>query len=570
MRDNVHFRGISFDPDFRHATRDDGLIRRFTKSERLLVRELVRHGGAVVSRDRLLDALSGEGSDASDRNVDFLINRLRRKLGDPARSPEFIGTHYGEGYSWIAPAVAERPVSTGAFLVVGPLRGLHHVGDQEKPARAFARELHLCLKRKIAEDRSVVLDPDCPPVGVFNGGAPEFAIDLNFLTTKGDLNCILTLTVFRTGQIVRVSRRTLLANDTSHNGSLLTIAEAACEEFGDAIWSALAANEAALAAPTAEPLFVRMKSAAHIFASERQTWREVVQPAFRTEKKGWQEAFWTKMEGWQENERRLRRILESNPDDSLASLMLAATIHSKWVLSGHNLFAEKSNTRKEDEDEMERLVTASLPYQQGNPELCLIAAKLLFFLDRGYRRLAVEIAEQAFQSTTALATSLTIVGQMRLYLGEIEEGLEFLSRAEELSEKGSEFHCHLMFVKISGYLAAADRNGLDRLLEYLCRLRPDVKPILAVSGVLLDQGQTSPEMEFLMAQIKPIRAQAILHYNFYIFGRLFGLREHCENFMRSSVTLFGNRFGYGVIPEEIREAVPSLIPVSAGERPLPI
>jgi len=551
MQETLHFRGIDFDSDFRHAVRDDGLTRKFTRSERLLVRELVRHGGAVVSRDRLLDALSGEGSDASDRNIDFIINRLRRKLGDPARSPEFIATHYGEGYSWIAPVFAVRPVCTGAFIVVGPLRGLHHVSDHAKQAHAFARELYLCLKGKVAEERAVVLDPDCPPAGAFDSGAPEYAVELNFVTARGTLDCIMTLTAFRAAQILHVARRSLLADDHSPSGSLPTLARSVSEEFGDAIWSALAANVAAREAPASEPLFVRMKKAAHVFTSEKQSWREVAQPAF-----------WTKIEGWQENERRLRRILESNPGDSLASLMLAANIHSKWVLSGHDLFTGQSHTRKDDEDEMERLVTASLPNLQGSPEHCLIAAKLLFFLDRGYRRLAVEMAEQAFQSTTALATSLAIVGQMRLYLGEIEEGLEFLGRAVELSEKGSEFECYLVFVKISGYLAAADRNGLARDLEYLCRVRPDVKPILTVSGHLHEMGQTAPETEYLLAQIKPDRAQAILLYNFYIFGRLFSLREHRENFMRSSVTLFGNRFGYGIIPQEIREAVPSLMPVT--------
>lgn len=551
MRENVHFRGINFDSDFRHAVRDDGLTRRFTRSERLLVRELVRHGGAVVSRDRLLDALSGEGSDASDRNVDFIINRLRRKLGDPARKPELIATHYGEGYSWIAPAVADRPASADAFLVVGPLRGLHHIADHGKQARGFARELQLCLKRKIAEDRSVVLDPECPPADAFDGGAPEYAVELNFTAAGDSLDCIMTLTAFRIGQILHVARRTLPAENSPAPELRQTVAMAVCEEFGDVIWAALAANETRLKAPSSEPLYFRMTEAAHVFASYKERWQWISQAGYPTQR-----------ETWQENGRRLRRILQGNPDDPVASLMLAATLHWKWVLSGHNLFADKHNTPKEDEDEMERLVTASLPKLQGNPELCLIAAKLLFFLDRGYRRFAVETAEQAFQSTTALATSLAIVGQMRLYLGEIEEGMEFLGRAEELSEKGSLFQCYLMFVKISGFLAAADHKGLARHLEYLCRLRPDVKAILAVSGALHEQGQTSPETEYLLAQIQPNRAQAILLYNFYIFGRLFSLGEHRENFMRSSVRLYGDRFGYDVIPDQIRQAVPSLIPVT--------
>jgi DNA-binding response OmpR family regulator len=59
------------------------------------------------SRQALLDVVSGPGSDASDRSVDYLVSRLRRKLGDSARRPRYIATHYGEGYIWIADGVPD-------------------------------------------------------------------------------------------------------------------------------------------------------------------------------------------------------------------------------------------------------------------------------------------------------------------------------------------------------------------------------------------------------------------------------------------------------------------------------
>ena len=74
----------------------------FTRAERAILHTLSNRLGLVVSRDQLLDRISGEGSDIGQRSVDFLINRLRRKLGDPARNPNFIATQYGEGYVWIA------------------------------------------------------------------------------------------------------------------------------------------------------------------------------------------------------------------------------------------------------------------------------------------------------------------------------------------------------------------------------------------------------------------------------------------------------------------------------------
>ena len=53
-----------------------------------------------------------------ERNIDFLVNRLRKRLGDNARKPRFIATQYGEGYVWLAAPVRQEPLS--AFLLIGP------------------------------------------------------------------------------------------------------------------------------------------------------------------------------------------------------------------------------------------------------------------------------------------------------------------------------------------------------------------------------------------------------------------------------------------------------------------
>lgn len=92
-----------FSPDLvtaRHVMR--GTEIRLTRAERRLLAALAARPGRLRSRQELLDAVSGPGSDASDRSVDYLVSRLRRKLGDSARRPRYIATHYGEGYIWIA------------------------------------------------------------------------------------------------------------------------------------------------------------------------------------------------------------------------------------------------------------------------------------------------------------------------------------------------------------------------------------------------------------------------------------------------------------------------------------
>ena len=102
MSETVRYGNTSFKSNFLFGIDERGKTIRFSKAERLLLLQFTRNPKTVVSRDRLLDAISGQGSDASDRNIDFVINRLRRKLKDSARNPAYIATQYGEGYVWVA------------------------------------------------------------------------------------------------------------------------------------------------------------------------------------------------------------------------------------------------------------------------------------------------------------------------------------------------------------------------------------------------------------------------------------------------------------------------------------
>ena len=63
---------------------------------------LVRHAGKVLDRDEILQTLRGIDSDAFNRAVDITISRLRQKLGDNPKNPEFIRTVWNAGYVFIA------------------------------------------------------------------------------------------------------------------------------------------------------------------------------------------------------------------------------------------------------------------------------------------------------------------------------------------------------------------------------------------------------------------------------------------------------------------------------------
>ena len=102
MDDDIQFGDLVFDKSFLFARRGLSEELKFTRAERAMLLLLTANSRKIVTRNRLLDAITGAGSDSTDRNVDFVINRLRAKLGDSARNPSFIATQHGEGYVWIA------------------------------------------------------------------------------------------------------------------------------------------------------------------------------------------------------------------------------------------------------------------------------------------------------------------------------------------------------------------------------------------------------------------------------------------------------------------------------------
>ncbi len=72
-----------------------------TTNEFAALKLLCKHPGKVMSRDQILDRLHGIEYDAFNRSVDITMSRLRQKLKDNPKSPEFIKTIWGTGYTFI-------------------------------------------------------------------------------------------------------------------------------------------------------------------------------------------------------------------------------------------------------------------------------------------------------------------------------------------------------------------------------------------------------------------------------------------------------------------------------------
>ncbi|MEH6651109.1 MAG: response regulator [Motiliproteus sp.] len=69
-----------------------------TEGEFQLLNCLINHAGQVMNREQILEQIRDREWVPSDRTVDVLIGRLRRKLNDDPANPKLILTIHGAGY----------------------------------------------------------------------------------------------------------------------------------------------------------------------------------------------------------------------------------------------------------------------------------------------------------------------------------------------------------------------------------------------------------------------------------------------------------------------------------------
>jgi len=93
----VEVNGLRLDLAARTVLREGQTVA-LTAVEFDLLSCLARAAGRVLSRDQLLDAISGRDYEVFDRSVDVHVSALRRKLGDDARNPRYIRTVRSAGY----------------------------------------------------------------------------------------------------------------------------------------------------------------------------------------------------------------------------------------------------------------------------------------------------------------------------------------------------------------------------------------------------------------------------------------------------------------------------------------
>ena len=78
---------------------------RLTEGEFQLISTLIQHAGTVLNRDQIMNHMKHRDWFPTDRNIDVMIARIRKKLGDDRTNPKYINTAYGTGYIFVADVV---------------------------------------------------------------------------------------------------------------------------------------------------------------------------------------------------------------------------------------------------------------------------------------------------------------------------------------------------------------------------------------------------------------------------------------------------------------------------------
>jgi len=510
----LRFHDLVFDEDLLCAARDDGTILRLTRQERALIGEFIARPNRLLSRDHLLSALCDDPGEVSDRNVDFLINRLRRKLKDPARQPRFIATQYGEGYSWIA---APRPVDAPELLlVIGPLRG------PPEAAVLSAAERLLDLLQTAFEARTapgrVRVRPDWRP----GEGLFRFSLEVDLRVEAGGLQAALTLRQEPGRRVVSVMRLDA-AGAVDEVGAAKVAATTTA-----AIWRHLTVDLSQAAAPTDAPLLLQIHDAVTLLNPADKAWRMAAS--------------------------RLAAECAAHPEDPHAAVIWA--IHRAGLL----LISEAGDpadpaTYARVEDEVEGLVFAGLPAIRDEPAFAIAAASLLIGVHLGHENLAERLVRAALEMAPAYAMAAPVLGQIAARRGDLEGALSRFEEALPLCEPQSEFEVFLQVLRMRTLIAANDRDAADAVFARIKRIKPIVERQLGLMCLRPGETTLTPERRLALSRLRPEGARRLLGFQYFVSARRYGVLAHQRNIMAGPLDHLVRRFGEAVVPAAVRAAL---------------
>jgi hypothetical protein len=508
---------IQFSRDFSSGITAEGVSIRFTKSEARALAYLSGLPGRVVTRDQLLDAVSEYGSEKTDRSVDFLINRLRKKLSDSPKNPKYIGSRYSEGYVWLAEPNGFSENHGSVYILIGPLRWPPTIPQFQDTVRQFAENLKAQLEHHCMQGQDIVIDEAYDRTIATESTRPDYTIDLTLIRNAEDAAAILMTKSSDGMRLIQADRFQILED-------ILEPPEDFVPTLLAKIWKDRATLHRDVPLPVAMHDFIRTNDQSEI--------------------------------SWNEADARIKALRRAAPDDPELKLMYAAHLHTKYVLLGPELFYKGTDSCEEDEALIETLVLEALPYVEGRPEYAAISAKLLHFLRKGYDNRAHGLAEGAHSQSVNVASTLTAVGQLRCFKGDFAGAEECFAQVIPLCDRASDFHVYTLVLLVQVHLAANNQQGVKEVKKELYSVKPSA--VIYFEVLLTNPDRPSLRAKAATMMLSKKRARAILDHMFYICGRLYSHEIHRENMMRTPIMLFKRRFGNDILTEEMTKAMPNL------------
>ena len=102
ISEGFSFAGWTLDVQRRELRDPDKALVDLTSGEFDLISVMAERANRLLSRDLLLELSKGRDADVFDRSIDITISRLRQKIEDDPKNPQFIKTIRGKGYIFVS------------------------------------------------------------------------------------------------------------------------------------------------------------------------------------------------------------------------------------------------------------------------------------------------------------------------------------------------------------------------------------------------------------------------------------------------------------------------------------
>ncbi|MFN3514785.1 MAG: winged helix-turn-helix domain-containing protein [Phenylobacterium sp.] len=517
----AYFHDVALDEGFLTGRRADGTPLNFTRQERALLSLMAPQPGRLFTRDELWNAL---GSRGSDRSVDFVVNRLRGKLGDDGPQRRFISTQYGEGYVWVAPRSAGEPRE--AFIAL-----LQTTGQGGPQDEAVIEALKTALQAEVGSRNRILQVKDKV------AASPHvFALEVSLHWMGGVAHAGLALKRNRSGGTATTFRERLA--DPPSQGSLKSLARAVLQ----AAWRDLALGGRGGAAPTDPPLHLRLHAASILLDPPGAVWVQ--------------------------NGEQIRTLRAENPDDSVLAILWAMHLFGRLTIDpGPEPLSLESN--KAWAAEIEGLVFASQGAAAEDPILALAAAKLLLGVNRGHEDLAERLAMTAFASSAAFAASFPMLGQIKACRGELGEALRHYDEGLRLCEPGSAFELYIQILRATALIAAEDHEAVETVYDRLVAISPAEVEKFALLFLPADDAGMARRLAPYLDRISEAAAKRMIAYLHIRVARQFRNPEHSANLLRGPLTHLVRRFGPGVVSPALWRDMPAEFGYLRGAKSMP-